>query len=61
MPTPLQLLTDPIALLSFTLYAALLVCETAALPCSHQPRTRGSGRAGASNEEEREECCSARS
>ena len=40
MPTPLQLLTDPLSLVSFALYAALLVLETVA-PARPLPRVRG--------------------
>lgn len=40
MPTPLQLLIDPVSLVSFALYAALLVCESVA-PARPLPRVRG--------------------
>ena len=39
MPTPLELLTDPISLVSFALYAGLLVCETL-FPARPLPRVR---------------------
>jgi sterol desaturase/sphingolipid hydroxylase (fatty acid hydroxylase superfamily) len=40
MPTPLELLSDPVSLISFALYATLLACETLA-PARRLPRVSG--------------------